>query len=447
MSLTGKSAISLAKEDLINQKNPAVGFKKVVFAHQAQAGESGINLAALSVPSSYSSAGFVQADYEEIVRASLLFYRKNLTLISTSRGVLLDYDSYTVSSNTQITFSDSFGESLEDEIFIGIIDPVVKTGNLIADAEFILETGTLDADQTDIPIGKSFSTNLNPTKQMGAVMVIVGGITQFRNVGNATAAPTADGNYEEVDNGAGRSTLIRMNESSTSDRVYHVVSTATTVIRPDGSMMDELEKQNGVIDKLVETTAVLAGVPETDFQASPTQPQLKQFGDRLLQAEDDIDELQQRAMEVAYVKHTETSSTAGGTCTTGSFQTRKMNTLENPASYSWISLASNQITLGAGTYLIEGFGAFYQTDACKLKIRNITDSTDELLGHSNYFWSAAGDNQSAHGHIDGQITLAAQKVLELQYRVNNNSGGSNGLGYPAGYGTEVYAVLKITKVG
>ena len=123
---------------------------------------------------------------------------------------------------------------------------------------------------------------------MGAVMVVIDGDPQFRNVGNATAAPSADGDYEEVDNGAGRSSLIRMNSTSGSDRSFHVISTATTVIRPDGSVMDEIEKQNGIIDKLVETTAVLAGVPETDFQSAPTQPQLKQFGDRLVQAESDI---------------------------------------------------------------------------------------------------------------------------------------------------------------
>jgi hypothetical protein len=285
MSTTGKSSISLKKADLLNQKNPAMSVRKLVFAHKAAAGESGINLSALTTPVEYSSKGFVQPSYEELQRANLLFHRKNLRLISTARGQLVDYDSYEVSSNLQINFTDSFGTSQADEIFIGFIEPVVTTGNLVADVEFILQTGTITAGEADVNVGKSFVTNLNPNHQMGAVMFIIDGAVKRRNVGNATAAPSAPGDYEEVDNGGGNCTLLRLNNTSGSDQDYIVVSTATTVVRPDGSVLDEIEKQQGTIDKLVETTASLAGVPEGNFQVTPTQPQLKQFGDRLVGTE------------------------------------------------------------------------------------------------------------------------------------------------------------------
>ena len=285
MSVTGKSSKALLKKDLINQKLPATSIKQLVFAHKAAAGETGINLSALIVPPEYSVLGFLQAGTDELLRANLLFNRKNLKLISSARGVLLDYDSYVVSSNNQITFTGSFGTSLADEIFVGYVEPVVRTGTLVADVEFILSTGTLAAGNTDISVGKSFQTNLYPTEQLGAVAVHIDCQQFLRNVGNATAAPGADGDYEEVDNGAGRSTVLRLNASDGSDRSYIVVSTATTVVRPDGSVMDEVERQAGVLDSVIATTAVLAGVPESDFQSVPSQPQLKQFGDRLVAVE------------------------------------------------------------------------------------------------------------------------------------------------------------------
>jgi hypothetical protein len=285
MSLTGKSSKSLRKKDLINQKSPAIGIKSLMFAHEATLGDAGFNLSDLNVPTSMLIVGFVQPTVAELSSASLKYYRKNLRLVSVSRGPMNDYLDYTVDSNYQINFTTAFGTALASEIFIGYIDPVVRTGNLVADVEFILETGTLAAGYTDISIGKSFKTNLYPTKQCGAVTLYIDGQIQFRNYGNATAAPAADGNYQEVDNEAGECTLLSMNSTDTADRAYLVISSATTVIRPDGSVLDIIEKQQATIDKLVEEVAVLASLPESDFQVAPTQPVLKQFGDRVIALE------------------------------------------------------------------------------------------------------------------------------------------------------------------
>src|SRR5690606_21247003 len=54
---------------------------------------------------------------------------------------------------------------------------------------------------------------------------------------------------------------------------------------------------------------------------------------------------------VAYLKDVKPSGTAGGTFTSGSWQTRDLNTIEGDSSF--VSLASNQFTLQPGTYHIE----------------------------------------------------------------------------------------------
>ena len=280
MTFTGNSVKSIRKQDLINSKVPSIGFKKTVFAHQASAGETGINLYALKKPSTSYMPVFNQPLVAELVNANLYTFAKNLTLTSSVRGPLIQGMSYTVNSNSYISFTASFGTALANEIFVGVIDPVARTGNLMADAEVIVASGTLAPGSTDISVGKSFKTNMYPTTNIGAVMLILAGVVQSRNSGNASVG--GDGNYYELDNGFGECALLKLNSAVGISTKYIVISTATTVIRPDGSLMDEIEKQQGTIDAMIPTLAALAGVSVTNFYATPTQPQLKQFGDRFL---------------------------------------------------------------------------------------------------------------------------------------------------------------------
>lgn len=291
MSAQGTGVKSIRKRDILGQKLPPSGQKTVVFAHEfASAGLLTLDLGALSAPASLTSQGFVQPSTAELQNANLKFYRNSLTLISSDKGVLQDYLDYNVTDNNTIEFTATFAGSVVGEIIQGIIRPLNKGASLVADVEQIDETGTLAAGDTDIQLGKSFAVNKNPNYQVGAVQVEIDGQLVYRNVGNATAAPSADGDYEEVDSGNGRSVLIRMNQADGSnDRAYRVSSTVFSVINPEGSLRDEIERQAGVLNKIKSTTAALAGVPETDLDAAPTQVQLTQFGDRLVQAEDDIE--------------------------------------------------------------------------------------------------------------------------------------------------------------
>jgi hypothetical protein len=286
MAITGKSVKSLKKQDLINQKSPAVGFKKIAFAHKATLGDSGFNLTTMTVPTELTANGFSQPSTSDLASVSLQFYAKNLTLTSAARGLLVPFRDYTIGGNQQINFTASFGTALANEIFYGVIDPVAKTGSLIADTNFILKTGTLSAGQVDFNVGGSWKTNINPNQQIGAVSVYLDGVLQLRNSGNATANPSADGNYQEVDNGSGESTLIRFNiADNLNDRVCTVMSNAISVVRPDGSLNDSIEKIQGSLDAVISTVADLAGVATTSFNASPTTPQLKQYGDRVVDLE------------------------------------------------------------------------------------------------------------------------------------------------------------------
>lgn len=279
MAATGTGSLSLRKTDLENSKPIAIGFKKIVFAHKATAGDTGINLLALITPPEMSGTGFVQPTANELTAAQLLFYRKNLKLTSSSRGELMDFLSYSVASSTRINFNGFTAES--GEIFIGVVDQQTITGIQVVDASPLVATGTLTSGTQDFNTGSAFQINKYPTTQIGNVIVYVDGVQQFRNTGNAVASPSADGNYQEIDNGSGLGSVIRFNTTEAYDRNISVVSNGLLVNKPSASRDQTLESLAGQIDAMIPDLALATGNPTTTYQASPNNVDIKTFGDNV----------------------------------------------------------------------------------------------------------------------------------------------------------------------
>ena len=283
MSITARATKSIRKKSIPNQIGSYLGSKNIVFAHQATAGQTLINLGSLTTPSSLAAKGFVQAGILDIQAANLLAYRKNLRLQSSLRSILFDYDSYLVTGNTSIQL---LFPAEEGEIFIGVISSVTSASVQTIDAKAICATGTLAAGATDFVVGQSFALNKYPTQQVGDVKVYIDGILQARNVGNATASATADGNYEELNGGSGLSNTIRFNVANPArSRSIVVVSNGMVVERPDGSLRAEIESLAGQVDQMIPTLATLAGVSETVFQSAPNDVDLMTFGSRVVALE------------------------------------------------------------------------------------------------------------------------------------------------------------------
>jgi hypothetical protein len=151
------------------------------------------------------------------------------------------------------------------------------------------------------------------------------------------------------------------------------------------------------------------------------------------------------SLQVAVFTYKLAANTDGGDATSGSFLTRPLNTSQFN-TITGASLSSNQITLPSGSYWCEGFGAFYSTvGRVRQKLRNITDSSDTLLGINQDQTDGAGNG--IINVIQGAFTITAQKTFELQYRVQNTVSG-NGLGDSTfGFGIdEVYASITFQKL-
>lgn len=150
--------------------------------------------------------------------------------------------------------------------------------------------------------------------------------------------------------------------------------------------------------------------------------------------------LQPRFATISDVRASGTS--AGGT-TAGTFITRTLNTLEDPNGIV-TSLTANQFVLPAGTYYVEGSAPAGSCGEHKVKLRNITDSTDQLIGSSEY--AIDGLFSYTRSNFSGEVIITAAKTFELQHRATATQ-ATDGLGHASGMGVnEVYAILKITKV-
>jgi hypothetical protein len=125
-----------------------------------------------------------------------------------------------------------------------------------------------------------------------------------------------------------------------------------------------------------------------------------------------------------------------------SYTARILNTvLTNEISGA--SLASDQITLPAGTFYISALAPFRSVNIGKLKLRNTSDSSDTIIGTNGFSGNAT--NATCHTFLHGRFTIGSSKVFELQFQATNLS--LTGLGTAASFGdVEVYTDVQIWKV-
>jgi hypothetical protein len=151
---------------------------------------------------------------------------------------------------------------------------------------------------------------------------------------------------------------------------------------------------------------------------------------------------------VAYVKDVKSNGTNGGTFTSGSWQTRDLTVTEGDDSI--VTLGSNQFTLPAGDYRIEASAPGYRVEHHKIKVRNISDSTDDIIGSNafsdDYFNAGNSSSEQTNSVLSGKLLIDASKTFELQHR-SASTLASTGFGLANTFSVdEVYSQVKITKV-
>jgi hypothetical protein len=140
---------------------------------------------------------------------------------------------------------------------------------------------------------------------------------------------------------------------------------------------------------------------------------------------------------VLHVADIRSSGTTGQGAAAGT-TTRTLNTVVRN-TISGASLASNQVTLPAGTYRVNGSVPAYGVGQHQAYLYNTTTSSNILAGTSE-----ADNGSNSRSELLREIVLAAQSVIEVRHWLGSSSGS---LGNPTGSGVgEVYTQLIFEKV-
>lgn len=146
---------------------------------------------------------------------------------------------------------------------------------------------------------------------------------------------------------------------------------------------------------------------------------------------------------ILHIQDQRSSGTNGGAATTGSWETRTLNTEVTDDIGS--TLSSNQFTLPAGKYLIRASAPAFSCSQHQIRLQNITDATTALLGTVECTNPGAGDGIS-RSELNGVLTIAATKTFEIQHRVAATK-ATNGYGIASSWGTEIYTEVLIERIG
>lgn len=137
-------------------------------------------------------------------------------------------------------------------------------------------------------------------------------------------------------------------------------------------------------------------------------------------------------------------NTNGGTFTLGAWRTRVLNT-EVADTGNLASVASNQITLAAGTYrCLISCPAFRGVGNHQARLYNTTGSATLSTGTSEYVFTNVAAYACTRSIIAGQFTIAVQSVLEVQH-ISVATFADTGFGVPCNATTEVYTIAEFWK--
>ena len=193
--------------------------------------------------------------------------------------------------------------------------------------------------------------------------------------------------------------------------------------------------------------ALAPGMVELHYNHDGGYWQLSGFGSAAIR-----ETIYREMQRFAIIADQKPAGTAGGTFTSGAWRTRDLNTIVTDPSglvvAGDVSLAGNQVTLAAGTWLVEGSAPAGDVNGHKARLQNITDGTTAVSGTTeNASDPPKADFIITRSSFVGQFTIAATKVFEVQH-YGSFTTGVNGFGQGlSGAGNETYAMLKITKLG
>jgi len=301
----------------------------------------------------------------------------------------------------------------------------------------IVATGTLAAGQTDFGTSLAFPVNQYPTQQIGAVLVYLDGQLLLRNVGNATAAPTADGDYQEIDAGNGFSILVRLNIADPlSARTYTIVSNGFTVAQPTSVYQSQLQTLQTQQDVMASTLANVAGVTTASFYAVPNDTTRLTFTNRVTALE--TNSASKNASNTWTVPQLMLGQTNGAAIASGyigqevkATSTNVMVVTGSPAYDTWYDISGMSIELTPGVWDLSAAciisSAYYATFGSVLQGHQLGIRQGSSVVVVNIVETSPNPNYGAsttNTIIPTRIVIGSALTYKLSVRVRQTYSGS-----------------------
>lgn len=140
------------------------------------------------------------------------------------------------------------------------------------------------------------------------------------------------------------------------------------------------------------------------------------------------------------VRDKKAQNTDGGTFTAAAWRTRDIND-EQADTAGICDIASNQITLAAGTYRCLICVPAYAVDHRQTRLYNTTGAALVLLGTTGIAWDTYAVYQQSFSFIRGRFTIAAAQALEIQDYCSATK-ATDGFGRAANISDEIYTVAE-----
>jgi len=280
-----------------------------------------------------------------------------------------------------------------------------RTRDLNAEVTNQITGASLATNQFTLPAGTYYIESSAPANEVNQH------IAKLRNITDSTDEIIGTTGFAHgSDNGGNYHSFITGEFTITSEKTFEIQHQSQDTVTTDGF-----------------------GVGSTSFSVITVYTDVRVWQRKAQIAEVVVGTLQVRDERSAGTDH--------GSISSGSFQTRTLQTVVTN-TITGASLATNQITLPAGTYEIEAWAIAENCGRHKALLRNVTDVSDEIIGTSELNGSV--DTVQTASKVQGRFTIAAEKDFEIQTRVE---GGSSSGGLASNFGVvEVYADVTIRKL-
>ncbi len=143
----------------------------------------------------------------------------------------------------------------------------------------------------------------------------------------------------------------------------------------------------------------------------------------------------------AIIADQKAQNTDGGTATSGSWQTRDLNTeIADPDGI--VSISSDEFTLGAGAYLIKWHAGARDCGYHQTRLYDVTGTAEVAVGTSEYSYTDYDSNYKSIGAA--RVSPGSSNVYRIEHQVGTTK-ASSGWGYAANFSTEQYTTVEIYK--